>query len=166
MICNGGEALDDDCDGRIGEDDPDVDALTRIAFGPDGDGDGFGTSREILFVCQGRGGSTGSTGGAIELSGMKSWTSPARGATGGTTGARARTRRARGRSAGTATRFRLWQRVRQPAHAQPLRDGNRPERCGRWRRWTSPPHGDAHAGRQILVAPLSDRLVQAGLDGQ
>ncbi|MFT5454205.1 MAG: hypothetical protein ACI9K2_000681 [Myxococcota bacterium] len=53
-ICNGDEALDDDCDGLVDEDDPDIDVFTLIAFGPDADGDGFGTDRDILFACQGR----------------------------------------------------------------------------------------------------------------
>jgi hypothetical protein len=55
-ICNGDEALDDDCDGLIDEEDPDIDVFTLIAYGPDEDGDGFGTDRDILFACQGRDG--------------------------------------------------------------------------------------------------------------
>ncbi|MFT4621867.1 MAG: hypothetical protein ACI8PZ_000519 [Myxococcota bacterium] len=51
-ICNGDEVLDDDCNGLFDEDDPDVDVFTLIAWGPDADGDGFGTDREIQFACQ------------------------------------------------------------------------------------------------------------------
>ncbi|MFT4626408.1 MAG: hypothetical protein ACI8PZ_005085, partial [Myxococcota bacterium] len=53
-ICNGEESLDDDCDGLIDEEDPDIDVFTLIAFGPDADGDGYGTDRDILFACQER----------------------------------------------------------------------------------------------------------------
>jgi hypothetical protein len=51
-ICNGDEVLDDDCDGLFDENDPDVDVFTLIAWGPDNDGDGFGTDRDIQFACQ------------------------------------------------------------------------------------------------------------------
>ncbi|MFT5457510.1 MAG: hypothetical protein ACI9K2_004004 [Myxococcota bacterium] len=51
-ICNGDEALDDDCDGLVDEDDPDVDVFTLIAWGPDADGDGFGTDADVRFACQ------------------------------------------------------------------------------------------------------------------
>jgi hypothetical protein len=51
-ICNGDEVLDDDCDGLFDEDDPDVDVFTLIGWGPDDDGDGFGTGRDIQFACQ------------------------------------------------------------------------------------------------------------------
>ncbi|MFT4626466.1 MAG: hypothetical protein ACI8PZ_005143 [Myxococcota bacterium] len=51
-ICNGEEALDDDCDGLVDEDDPDIDVFTLIAFGPDADGDGYGTDRDVQFACQ------------------------------------------------------------------------------------------------------------------
>ncbi|MFT4626410.1 MAG: hypothetical protein ACI8PZ_005087 [Myxococcota bacterium] len=51
-ICNGMESLDDDCNGLFDEDDPDVDVFTLIAWGPDMDGDGYGTDRDIQFACQ------------------------------------------------------------------------------------------------------------------
>jgi hypothetical protein len=51
-ICNGVDALDDDCDGLVDEDDPDIDAFTLIAFGRDMDGDGFGTDRDLIGACQ------------------------------------------------------------------------------------------------------------------
>ncbi|MFT4626460.1 MAG: hypothetical protein ACI8PZ_005137 [Myxococcota bacterium] len=51
-ICNGDEVLDDDCNGLFDEDDPDVDVFTLIAWGPDEDGDGYGTDRDIQFACQ------------------------------------------------------------------------------------------------------------------
>ncbi|MFT5454204.1 MAG: hypothetical protein ACI9K2_000680 [Myxococcota bacterium] len=51
-ICNGEDSFDDDCDGLFDEDDPDIDVFTLIAFGPDRDGDGFGTDDDILFACQ------------------------------------------------------------------------------------------------------------------
>ncbi|MFT5456547.1 MAG: hypothetical protein ACI9K2_003032 [Myxococcota bacterium] len=51
-ICNGDEALDDDCDGLVDEDDPDIDVFTLTGWGPDADGDGFGTAADIRFACQ------------------------------------------------------------------------------------------------------------------
>ncbi|MFT5459963.1 MAG: hypothetical protein ACI9K2_006478 [Myxococcota bacterium] len=51
-ICNGDEVLDDDCDGLFDEEDPDVDVFTLIAWGPDVDGDGFGTDVDVMFACQ------------------------------------------------------------------------------------------------------------------
>ncbi|MFT4626411.1 MAG: hypothetical protein ACI8PZ_005088 [Myxococcota bacterium] len=51
-ICNGMDAIDDDCDGLVDEDDPDIDVFTLTAWGPDRDGDGFGTDSDIQFACQ------------------------------------------------------------------------------------------------------------------
>ncbi|MFT4624965.1 MAG: hypothetical protein ACI8PZ_003631 [Myxococcota bacterium] len=51
-ICNGDEALDDDCDGLVDEDDPDIDVFTLTAWGPDRDGDGYGTAADLIFACQ------------------------------------------------------------------------------------------------------------------
>ncbi|MFT5454796.1 MAG: hypothetical protein ACI9K2_001274 [Myxococcota bacterium] len=53
-ICNGDEALDDDCDGLVDEDDPDIDVFTLTAWTLDLDGDGFGTDSalDIQFACQ------------------------------------------------------------------------------------------------------------------
>ncbi len=51
-ICNGDEVLDDDCDGLFDEDDPDIDPLTLIAWGRDGDGDGYGTNVDAFLACQ------------------------------------------------------------------------------------------------------------------
>ncbi|MFT4622727.1 MAG: hypothetical protein ACI8PZ_001383 [Myxococcota bacterium] len=53
-ICNGMESWDDDCDGLVDEDDPDIDVFSLTAWTADADGDGFGTDAalEILFACQ------------------------------------------------------------------------------------------------------------------
>ncbi|MFT4627374.1 MAG: hypothetical protein ACI8PZ_006058 [Myxococcota bacterium] len=51
-ICNGDEVLDDDCDGLFDEADPDIDVFSLIAWGPDFDGDGFGTDDDVMFACQ------------------------------------------------------------------------------------------------------------------
>jgi hypothetical protein len=51
-ICNGAEVLDDDCDGLFDENDPDIDALTLIVWGPDNDGDGYGRDALLELACQ------------------------------------------------------------------------------------------------------------------
>ncbi|MFT4622738.1 MAG: hypothetical protein ACI8PZ_001394 [Myxococcota bacterium] len=50
-ICNGELALDDDCDGLVDEDDPDIDVFSLIAWGPDDDGDGYGSNADVVFAC-------------------------------------------------------------------------------------------------------------------
>ncbi len=51
-ICNGLEVLDDDCDGLFDENDPDIDPLTLIVWGPDADGDGYGRDASLELACQ------------------------------------------------------------------------------------------------------------------
>ncbi len=51
-ICNGAEVLDDDCDGLFDENDPDIDPLTLIVWGPDADGDGYGRDASLELACQ------------------------------------------------------------------------------------------------------------------
>ncbi|MFT4622551.1 MAG: hypothetical protein ACI8PZ_001207 [Myxococcota bacterium] len=50
-VCNPEGPLDDDCDGLVDEDDPDIDVFTLMAYGPDNDGDGYGTNADVLFAC-------------------------------------------------------------------------------------------------------------------
>ncbi len=51
-ICNVDEALDDDCDGLVDEEDPDLEPETLIAWGRDEDGDGYGTAHDLTLACQ------------------------------------------------------------------------------------------------------------------
>ncbi|MFT5459769.1 MAG: hypothetical protein ACI9K2_006284, partial [Myxococcota bacterium] len=50
-ICNGLEELDDDCDGLVDLDDPDLDALTLVGFFLDRDEDGHGAGVDVVFDC-------------------------------------------------------------------------------------------------------------------
>ncbi|MCA9491574.1 MAG: VCBS repeat-containing protein [Myxococcales bacterium] len=52
-VCGG---RDEDCDGLVDDDDPDLDVSTGIALWSDLDGDGYGDPQEPRSVCQPRGG--------------------------------------------------------------------------------------------------------------
>ena len=51
-ICDGDEVLDNDCDGLFDEDDPDIDPLSLIVWGPDRDADGYGVRTDAVLACQ------------------------------------------------------------------------------------------------------------------
>lgn len=49
--CNGNARLDDDCDGLVDEEDPDLSLIELLQFGPDRDEDGYGITEDIELAC-------------------------------------------------------------------------------------------------------------------